>query len=61
MVDIGDKFSTGGGDTSGAPSLVNISLQSFEKFEMPLMLFSGAWGKMIHGKKLRALGLRLKR
>jgi hypothetical protein len=41
------KFAAGVNDTSGAPSLANISANS-KKFEMTLMLFSGAWGKMIH-------------
>jgi hypothetical protein len=36
----GSKFATGVVDTSG-------------KFAMTLMLFSGAWGKMIHEKNLK--------
>jgi hypothetical protein len=29
-------------------------LLDLQKFEITLMLFSGAWGKMIHGKKPEA-------
>jgi hypothetical protein len=46
------KFAAGIVVTGGAPRIVNISA-NFEKFEMTLMLFSGAWGKMIHGKNLK--------
>ncbi len=44
------KFVTGVLDTRGAPLIVNISANFRKKFEMTLMLFSGAWGKMIHEK-----------
>jgi hypothetical protein len=40
-------------DTDGAPSLVNISENFRKKIEMTLMLFSAAWGKMIHEKNLK--------
>jgi hypothetical protein len=43
---------TGGNDTGGALWLANVSA-NFEKFEMILMLFSGAWGKVIHEKNLK--------
>jgi hypothetical protein len=33
--------------------LVHLDLQIFLKFEMTLMLFSGAGGKMIHEKNLK--------
>jgi hypothetical protein len=42
----GAKFAAGVTDTGGAPSLANFS----KKIEVTLMLFSGAWGKMIHEK-----------
>jgi hypothetical protein len=59
---VNDKFSTG---TPAVPvanlspvSLtpvahldLRISPRIFEKFEMTLMLFSGAWGKLIYDKK----------
>jgi hypothetical protein len=38
VVETGGKFATGVVDTSGAPDLL----------EMTLMIFSEAWGKMIH-------------
>ncbi len=56
-------FATGVVDTSGTMQSVSltpvvhlhlrISLGIFKKFEMTLMLFSGAWGKMIHEKNLK--------
>jgi hypothetical protein len=55
VVESGGKFFAGINNTSrtgggGAPSIANISLRSFEKIRITLMLFSGAWGKMIHKK-----------
>jgi hypothetical protein len=56
-------FATGVVDTSGTMQSVSltpvmhlhlrISLGIFKKFEMTLMLFSGAWGKIIHEKNLK--------
>ncbi len=34
-------------------SLIPVVHLDFEKFEMTLVLFSGAWGKMIHEKNLK--------
>jgi hypothetical protein len=39
------KFAAGVKETGGAPSLANRELS--KKFEMTLLLFSKAWGKMI--------------
>jgi hypothetical protein len=47
VVDTSGKFAKGFVDTDCAPSLLNIS-KIFEKFEMSLMLFLGALGKMTH-------------
>ncbi len=44
--DTGGRFATGVVDTIGAPLLS-------KKFEITLVLFSGAWGNMIHGKNLK--------
>jgi hypothetical protein len=45
------KFAAGVVDTSGAPCEY---LREFsKKFEMILMLLSGAWGKVIHEKNLK--------
>jgi hypothetical protein len=41
-------------DTGGAPWLANISANFRKKFEMTLMLNSGAWGKVIHEKNPEA-------
>ncbi len=49
VVDTGGKFATGVIDTGGAPRLANF----VQKFGMTLVLFSGAWGKMIHEKNLK--------
>ncbi len=46
VVDTSGKFATGVVDNGGAPGLENIS-------KMTLMLFSGAWGKMIREKNLK--------
>jgi hypothetical protein len=35
-----------------AAGVVNTGVK-FKKIEMTLMLFSGAWGKMIHGNNLK--------
>ncbi len=51
-VDNGGKFATRVIDTGGAPSLANLSTNFFEKFEITLILFPGAWGKVIHEKNL---------
>ncbi len=60
VVDTGGKFAAAVVDTGGKLPLVllipvvhldfRISPQIFEKFEMILMLFLGAWGKAIHEK-----------
>ncbi len=48
------KFATGVVDNSGVDTMTCEYLQEFsKKFEMILMLFSGAWGKMIHEKNLQ--------
>jgi hypothetical protein len=47
----GVKFATGIVGTCGAPCLANVFANFHKKFEVTLILFSGAWGKMIHGKK----------
>jgi hypothetical protein len=62
VVDTGGKFATGIINTSGT-SVIKTSGAPYEpceyfcemlkKFEMTLMLFSGAWGKMIHEKNLK--------
>jgi hypothetical protein len=46
------KFTTSVVDTSDAPCLANIS-ENLKKIEMTLMLFSGAWGKMIQEKNMK--------
>jgi hypothetical protein len=43
------KFAAGVVDTGGAPCLREFS----KKFEMILMLLSGAWRKVIHEKNLK--------
>ncbi len=59
VVDTGVNFATcvidtgGNSDTGGAPRLANIFVNFSKKFEMTLMLFSGAWGKVIHEKNLK--------
>jgi hypothetical protein len=52
-IDTGSKFATGVVDTGGAPLLANISANFRKKFDKTLMLFSGAWGNMIHEKGLK--------
>jgi hypothetical protein len=51
-LDTGSKFAVSIIDTGGKFATIDlqISPQIFEKFKMTLMLFSGAWGKMIHEK-----------
>ncbi len=45
------KFASGDVDTGGAPWLANISANFWKNLKTILMLFSGAWGKMmIHEK-----------
>ncbi len=46
----GGKFATGVVDNGGAPWLANISVNFRKKFEMTLMLFSGASGKVMKQK-----------
>jgi hypothetical protein len=67
VVDSGDKFAVGIIDTSGKFAPVSTTpavlvakyvdtgeyFREFSKFEMILMLFSGAWGKMIHERNLK--------
>jgi hypothetical protein len=53
VVDTGGKFAAGVIDTGGKFAPVRISPRIFEKFEMILMLLSGAWGKGIHEKNLK--------
>ncbi len=40
-------------NTGGAPGLSIISAKFSKKIEMSLMLYLGAWGKMIHEKNLK--------
>jgi hypothetical protein len=63
VVDTGGKFAAGVVDTGGNLPPVSltpvvhldlrISPRIFKKFEMILMLLSGAWGKVIHEKNLK--------
>ncbi len=71
VLDTGGKLPAGVIDTGGNLPLVvhtgvitvvvhldlRISQRIFEKFVMTPMLFSGAWGKMIHEKKPAAENL----
>ncbi len=50
VVDTGGNFATGIVDTGGAPLLSKISANFRKKFEMVLMGYSGAGGKLIHEK-----------
>jgi hypothetical protein len=50
VVDTGGEVATGVIDTVGAPLLANISTNLKKKFKTTLMLFFGAWGKMIQEK-----------
>jgi hypothetical protein len=50
IVVTGGKFATGVVDNGGAPSLANIREFSKKIKNDHIMLFSGAWGKMIHKK-----------
>ncbi len=47
VVDTGGKLATGVVDTGGQPLAANISAK---KFETALMVYSRAWGKLIHEK-----------
>jgi hypothetical protein len=47
------KFAAGVFDTSGAPLTCDYLCEFSKKFEMTLMLLSGAWGKVIHEKNLK--------
>jgi hypothetical protein len=44
------KFAAGVVDTGGQPRDANISANFRKKFETALMVYSGAWGKLIHEK-----------
>jgi hypothetical protein len=48
-----EKFATGVVDTGGNPLTCEYLCKFSKKFEMTLLLFSGAWGKMIHEKNLK--------
>jgi hypothetical protein len=56
VADTGGKFASGINntvDTGGAPRLANCEfLTKIRNDPMTLVLFSGGWGKMIHGKNL---------
>jgi hypothetical protein len=52
VIDTGGKFVTGVVETGFVPWIENISTQFRKKFEPTLMLFSRAWGQMIHEKTL---------
>ncbi len=53
VVDTGGKFATGVIDTDGAPSLEKNLCEFSKQFEMTLIIFSGAWRKMINEKNLK--------
>jgi hypothetical protein len=58
VVETSRKFAAGVVDTGGNLTPVvhldlRISSRIFKKFEMILMLLSGAWGKVIHEKNLK--------
>ncbi len=54
----GGKFTTGVVDTGAVVHLgLRISREFSKKFEMTRISFSGAWGKMIHGKDLKQKNL----
>ena len=44
------KFAAGVVDTGGQPLAANISANYRKKFETALMVYSRAWGKLIHEK-----------
>jgi hypothetical protein len=50
VVDTGGNFAAGVLDTGGQPWAANISANFRQKFETALMVYSGAWGKLIHEK-----------
>jgi hypothetical protein len=55
VVDTGGKFAAGVVDTGGkfATGVCEYLREFSKKFEMILMLLSGAWGKVIHEKNLK--------
>ncbi len=53
VVDTGGKFATGVVKNGGAPLTCEYLREVSKKFKMTLMLFSGAWGKVIHEKNLK--------
>ncbi len=50
VVDTSGKFATSVVDTGGQPWAANISANFQKKFETALMVYSGAWGKLIDEK-----------
>jgi hypothetical protein len=50
VVAIASIFAAGGVDTRVVHLDLQVSLRTFEKIEMTLMLFSETWGRMIHEK-----------
>jgi hypothetical protein len=52
VVDTGGQFAAGVADTGGQPWAANISanFEFSKKFETALMVYSGAWGKLINEK-----------
>ncbi len=56
VIDTSGKFATSVVDTGGAPWLEYLREFS-KKFEMILILLSGAWGKVIHEKNLKQKNL----
>jgi hypothetical protein len=53
VIDSGDKFAIGVNDT-GAKFLPPVSTTFMKKFETALMVYSEAWGKLIHKKNLKS-------
>jgi hypothetical protein len=51
--DTGVKFAAGIIDTRGCTLTCEYLCKFSKTFEMTLMLFSGAWGKIIHEKNLK--------
>ncbi len=47
-------FATGVVDTGGKPWAANISANFRKKFETTLVVYSGAWGKLIHKKNQKS-------
>ncbi len=50
VIDTAGKFATGVVDTGGQPCFANILREFSKKFEMAQIVYSGAWGKLIHEK-----------